>query len=60
MRKDIDNNSRTLLMTDNIWSGHSIFFLAATLYIVITNDLKEKLERIRPTNLLITDITKKD
>ncbi|MCP4978471.1 MAG: hypothetical protein GY931_20185 [Maribacter sp.] len=58
-RENIDNESRLLLMTDELWNEHTIFLLSTTLYIIITDDLKIKLEEIQPTNIRITDITKK-
>lgn len=59
-RENIDGESRLLLLADQIWNGQNIFFLATTLYIIITDSLKNKLEEVNPTNVKITDITKKD
>jgi hypothetical protein len=34
-----------------MWKGADIFFLATTLYIVITDSLKKALQAINPTNV---------
>jgi len=38
-------------MTDEIWRGDRVFYLATTLFIIVTNDIKETLTRIRPNNV---------
>jgi hypothetical protein len=55
-RPDIDNSTRQLKMISKKWKGDDIFFLATTLYIVITDGLKEQLERCRPTNVVFENI----
>jgi hypothetical protein len=35
-----------------MWKGEKIFFLATTLYVIVTNELKELLERNNPTNVV--------
>lgn len=42
-------------MADEIWRGESIFYLATTLYIIVTNDVKNALSRIRPNNVRFVD-----
>jgi hypothetical protein len=42
-------------MTDEIWRGDRVFYLATTLYIIVTNDIKETLTRIRPNNVNFID-----
>ncbi len=42
-------------MADEIWRGDNIFYLATTLYIIVTNDIKEALTRIRPNNINFVD-----
>ncbi len=59
-REDIDEESRLLLMTDELWNGQKIFKMATTLYIVITDELKNKLEKIKASNVKFINITKKD
>jgi hypothetical protein len=42
-------------MVDEIWRGDSISYLATTLYIIVSNDIKEALARIRPSNVDFVD-----
>jgi hypothetical protein len=46
-------STRELRMSPEMWKGGNIFFLATTLYIVITNELKDRLEHLHPTNVAI-------
>jgi hypothetical protein len=39
------------LMTPAMWKGASIFYLATTLYIVVTDQVRDALAAIKPTNL---------
>jgi hypothetical protein len=38
-----------------MWKGEKIFFLATTLYVIVTNELKELLERNNPTNVVFKE-----
>jgi hypothetical protein len=42
-------------MADELWRGDSVFYLATTLYIIVTNDIKEALTRIHPNNVNFVD-----
>ena len=55
-RPDVDNSTRQLIMIPEMWKGDDIFFLATTLYIVLTDALKGQLERHRPTNVVFEKI----
>lgn len=55
-RKSVDNSTRELRMTPEMWNGDNIFFLATTLYIVVTDDVKERLGRLHPTNVIFEKI----
>ena len=55
-RPDVDSSTRVLRMTPEMWKGHNIFFLATTLYVVITDKLRERLVRHRPTNVFFEAI----
>jgi hypothetical protein len=55
-RPDVDFSTRELRMTPEMWKGHNIFFLATTLRVVITDDLKELLARYRPKNVHFQEI----
>jgi hypothetical protein len=55
-RPDVDVRKRRIVMTPEMWKGDKIFFLATTLHIIVTNELKELLERNNPTNLVFKEI----
>ena len=55
-RPDVDNSTRELRMTPEMWKGDDIFFLTTTLYIVITDELKNRIENIHPTNVVFEEI----
>ena len=55
-RQQIDSSARELRMTPDMWQGQNIFLLATTLYVVITNELREHLTRERPTNVIFEEI----
>lgn len=55
-RPDVNTSTRELRMTQEMWKGDNIFFLATTLYIVITDELKEELARYRLTNVVFKNI----
>jgi hypothetical protein len=40
-------------MIASMWRGHNIFYLATTLYIVVTDVVRDRLEAIRVTNVAI-------
>jgi hypothetical protein len=39
-------------MTPEMWQGDSIFFLATTLYVIVTDPLKKLLENLRSSNVV--------
>lgn len=55
-RPDVDNSTRELRMTPEMWKGDNIFFLASTLYVVITDHVRERLAREHPTNVVFEEI----
>jgi len=55
-RPDVDNKMRRLVMTPEMWKGEKIFFLATTLQMIVTSDLKELLERNNPTNVVFKEM----
>jgi Protein of unknown function (Gmx_para_CXXCG) len=55
-RPDVDDRRRRIVMTPEMWKGDKIFFLATTLYVIVTNELKELLERNNPTNVIFEEI----
>jgi hypothetical protein len=51
-RPDVDNSTRQIDMTPEMWQGDSIFFLATTLYVIVTDPLKKLLENLRSSNVV--------
>ena len=50
-RETYDADARTLVMEPHMWNGQDVFFLATTLWIIITDRVKALLEPLRPTNV---------
>jgi hypothetical protein len=50
-RETYDADGRTLVMEAAMWNGQDVFFLATTLWIIITDRVKALLEPLRPTNV---------
>lgn len=46
--------SRKLIMTESMWTGGDIFYLETTRTVLITDFLKQELEKLRPTNVEFT------
>ena len=55
-KPDVDNSIRELRMTPEMWKEDNIFFLATTLYVVVTNEIKKRLEEYNPTNVIFEEI----
>jgi hypothetical protein len=55
-RHEINNSTREIRMTVNMWKGNHIFFLATTLHVIVTNDLKKRIQNLRPTNVIFSEI----
>jgi len=43
--------SRELVMTESMWTGLDIFVLETTANILVTDRLKQELQKLRPTNV---------
>jgi len=54
-RVDIARN-RQLRMTDEMWNGQTIFTMATTCYIIVTDDCKQAIESLCPTNVIFESI----
>jgi len=50
-RGTYDADLRRLVMEPPMWNGQDVFFLATTLWIIVTDRVKTLLEPLRPTNL---------
>jgi hypothetical protein len=55
-RPNFDGSKRQLRMKADMWKGHKLFFLATTLCIIATDDLKKKLVELKPTNVTFIEI----
>jgi hypothetical protein len=56
-REDIDNKKRQIVMHPSMWRGDDIFFIATTLYIVITERVKRRLQDFGATNVVFREIS---
>jgi hypothetical protein len=54
-KRETIGKRRKLKMTRSMWTGSSIFYMATTLYIIVTDDLRKRIERMRPTNVLFEE-----
>jgi hypothetical protein len=50
-REAYDADARRLVMEPPMWNGQDVFFLATTLWILVTDRAKALLEQLRPTNV---------
>lgn len=51
-RPDVNDSIRRIVMMPEMWQGDAIFFLATTLYVIVTNPVKRLLEKIRSNNVV--------
>ena len=50
-RETFAQNDARFVMVDSMWKGADIFFLAGTLYIIVTDRLRHALQDLRATNV---------
>lgn len=55
-REEIDRQAPEIRMTDEMWRGHSIFFLATTLFVVVTDEIRQVIVESRATNVAFSEI----
>jgi hypothetical protein len=55
-RPEVDNSTREIRMKTEMWKGDNIFFLATTLYIVTTDELRRRIARYQPTNVVFKEM----
>jgi hypothetical protein len=48
--------NRKLRMTPRMWRGNSIFYMATTLHIIVTDDLRLRIEKVHPTNVRLESV----
>ena len=51
LRPQVDQQTRQLVMRADMWRGVPIFYLATTLWIIVSDDLKKEIEFLSPTNV---------
>lgn len=44
-----------LMMLPSMWTGADVFFMATTAYVLVTDKLRQHLQRLRPTNVEIKE-----
>jgi hypothetical protein len=54
-RPEIGRN-RQLRMTDEMWNGQPIFIMATTCHIIVTDDFRQAIESLCPTNMVFEPI----
>lgn len=55
--QEIDMANRLLRMSDRMDTGHEVFRMATTLYIVVTDELKTKIEALEATNVRFENLS---
>ncbi len=50
-RESINNKTRKLVMRPAMWKGTDMFFLSTTLYIIVTDRLRQHLQKLGVTNV---------
>jgi hypothetical protein len=56
-REEYDQEQRQLAMREDMWHGEDIFFLATTLHIMVTERVRELLQKLGATNVQLTSLT---
>jgi hypothetical protein len=52
----VDNEKRQLVMRAVMWQGAPLFYLATTLWIIVSDDLKMQVEHLAPTNVAFESV----
>lgn len=55
-REEIDNDARQLKMLPDMWCGEDIFFLNTTLWIIVTDRVKNLIEGIAASNVIFEKV----
>jgi hypothetical protein len=56
LRPQVDNQTRQLVMRADMWRCAPIFYLATTLWIIVSDDLKKEIELLAPTNVFFESL----
>lgn len=54
--QEVDLSARELRITQEMWKGDRLFFLATTAYILVTDVVRDQLMSLRPTNVVFEEI----
>ena len=55
-RQEIDDATRKITITSEMWRGEAVFFLATTLYVIVTDPVKRLLQKIGASNVVFNKI----
>lgn len=55
-REEYDEKSRKIIMKPDMWNGADIFFLNTTLWIIVTEKVKNLIESMKATNIVFEEI----
>lgn len=55
-KREASGENREFRMIPTMWKGQAIFFLATTLHVIVTDDLKKRIDRLQPTNVVFNPI----
>lgn len=56
LRPHIDSHNRRLMMNSDMWRGAPVFYLATTLWIIVSDDLKKRIDNLAPTNVAFENV----
>ena len=57
-RQSYNDQERSLVMGPEMWRGDDIFLLATTLWIIVTDSFKRRLQALRPTNVVFAPMAR--
>ena len=55
-RRSFDHEQRQFVMLPEMWRGDQVFLLATTMWIMVTDPVKQIVERLDPTNVRFVDL----
>jgi hypothetical protein len=56
LRPQVDSQKRQLVMRAEMWRDAPVFYLATTLWIIVSDDLKKEIELLAPTNVFFESL----
>jgi hypothetical protein len=55
-RRSFDHERRRMVMLPEMWRGEQVFLLATTMWILVTDPVRQLIEGLRPTNVEFRDV----